>query len=137
MAFLLIAMLCAPAWAEPTGGTQTEEGLRMATEAAERLGLDCTGQGIFGQGHAEYHQSYRRMENKLGTDCCSDGDCRPTRAVFDGETEMWLACLNERPILIPSAVHVKDAFGLSEFASICADPIFSTLYCFVPPYSGG
>lgn len=41
-------------------------------------------EGWRGVGHAEHHQHYRPLHNKIGTHCCDDGDCRPTTARWTG-----------------------------------------------------
>ena len=106
--------------------------------AAQRLGLVCTGQGIYGKEHARWHKKYRKMHNQGGKHCCNEGDCRPSIAVYDKQSSRWLTCVNEKPRFVKAKHHVKDAYGLTGFASVCVNSGNETLfYCFVPPYDGG
>lgn len=89
--------------------------------------------------HAHYHQLYERMHNQNGVHCCNagetGGDCRPTTARFNAVTGLWEAKLDGTWVDIQASRHVKDAYGLNEFAHICADPD-GYLFCFIPPNNG-
>lgn len=85
--------------------------------------------------HSKYHQKYMKMHNQLGTHCCNDGDCRPTTARWNQSEGIWEAKLDGRWTKIASSRHVMDAYGLTDFAHVCADAS-GYLYCFIPPNNG-
>lgn len=87
------------------------------------------------QAHGLYHQKYQKMHNQYGTHCCSSGDCRPTTARWNETKKAWEAKLNGVWINIAADRHVVDAYGLTEFATICANEQ-DYVFCFIPPNSG-
>ena len=91
--------------------------------------------GKYGVGHMQYHQQYKRMHNQLDTDCCNNGDCRPTTARYNATTRMWEAKVDGEWRAMTPDRHVKDAYGLTEFASVCAGKT-GYVFCFIPPNSG-
>ncbi len=142
--FILLAPLTAvaqpfiPDYEENYVSKNNKADLALATAAANRLGLNCEGQGIYGVEHARWHKLYKKMHNQLGHHCCGDGDCRPSKAVFDSQSDRWLTCVNELPRFIEKDRHVKDAYGLTGFASVCVNKNNDQfLYCFVKPYESG
>lgn len=89
--------------------------------------------------HARDHQLYAKMHNQTGTHCCNagenGGDCRPTTARWNEAEKVWEAKLDGFWVKIAQSRHVKDAYGLNEFATVCADTT-GYLFCFIPPNSG-
>lgn len=116
-------------------------------------GQDCVF-GAYGCGHHENHEQYKewhreptaeQRENGIkGMHCCSEGDCRPTRATKGnperpGEDEdSWYAWDGQRWRHVPPhAVLKTDILGDGR-AHICAakDPAIP-VYCFSPSQPKG
>lgn len=83
--------------------------------------------GLHGDGHAEHHDEYSTWKQPSGASCCSDADCRPTRArpgpdgweAWDGNE--WVPIPPEK--VLP--FHARD--GRSH---LCANA--GSVYCFTP-----
>lgn len=103
--------------------------------SAAAFGQDVTregkGEGEYGVGHAEYHEWYKNLSQPgTGYSCCSDKDCRPTRAYMD-EDGKWHALVNGWWRDIPPSV-VLEELAPNGGSHVCAgEGRNATIYCFV------
>lgn len=85
--------------------------------------------GQHGDGHAENHDWYNGLKQPGGkASCCSNKDCRPTRAYVDDEGN-WRAVLSGQWVTVPRdrVLSTKAPDGNSH---ICAND-FGLIFCFI------
>ncbi len=107
----------------------------VGASAQETIVPPVNPEGYYGVGHENYHQLYKDMHNKVLTHCCNDGDCRPTTAKWNQTKGLWEAKINGKWQEIEPHKHVIDAYGLTEFASVCTSA-GGDIFCFIPPNQG-
>jgi hypothetical protein len=73
------------------------------------VAVKCTGparaqSGMHGDGHAEMHETYKGWHppGNPNTSCCSNADCRPTRA-YVGDDGLWRAWNGLRWLTVPQS----------------------------------
>lgn len=92
----------------------------------------CSAQsGNHGDGHGEMHEIYKGWQSPQGYSCCSEQDCRPTRAYLD-EHGHWQAIVDGRWLVMPDdrVLRIPSPDGRSH---VCATPgAAPTIRCFVP-----
>lgn len=96
------------------------------------------GPGDRGYRHKEFHHTYSKWHNQLGTHCCNtdgahgDGDCRITEARWNHQAGMWEALADGVWVLITDDRHVQDDYGLGPDASVCVSKT-GIVWCFDAP----
>lgn len=93
------------------------------------------GEGYWGVGHSQYHQLYKKMHNQNGTHCCNDGDCTPTQGKFL-DNGNFAVMVNGHWKEVNASQRVVDAYGLTEFWSVCFDKSDEYVFCVIPENSG-
>ncbi len=95
--------------------------------------------GHYGQGHAENHDWYQKLQQPGSkASCCNaqkkrpdgtlEGDCRPTRA-YQKDDGMWYALVDGRWVQVPPRVVLKD-LSPDGNSHVCANPS-GRILCFL------
>lgn len=64
-----------------------------------------------GQGHAENHDWYQHLQNRMGYSCCNDKDGRPAAVWRDANGEVWTK-LGGRTVRVPPDRVLDDKLNL-------------------------
>ena len=97
--------------------------------AGRALAQDHTGE--HGVGHAEMHDIYKdwREPTAPGVSCCSNQDCRPTRAKQDAEGN-WLAWDGHKWLRVPHETLLPPDLAHDGRSHLCENSGY--VYCFSP-----
>lgn len=87
--------------------------------------------GEHGDGHAQSHDIYRswKMPSNPSVSCCSDEDCRPTRAKMD-EHGNWLAWNGDKWLNVPWKALLPANIAGDGRSHLCEKN--GLVYCFSP-----
>lgn len=115
-------------------GAQTEDGIRSDRPM-----------GFFGEGHAENHKYYLGLRNGNNGSCCNGKDGRPTQARWNGST--WDVMVNGEwrtmradeafKIITPEVFAKQGRERWDGQAHVFTSMNGQTIYCVIPPASGG
>lgn len=104
-------------------------------------------QGFFGQGHEQFHEFYWGLKNSAGGSCCSGTDGRPTQGRWNAVTGTWdvmvdgqwrtLRSNQSYTVLTPEVLAAQGRERPDDQAHVFTSPDGRSLYCFIPPASGG
>jgi len=121
-------------------------GCAPESKAQEGL-LSNRPQGFFGEGHAANHEHYLGLRNANNGSCCNGADCRPTQAKWDVERSTWQVMVDgewrvidpmfSAIILTPQVLEKQGRVRWDAQAHVCTNLSGSTVYCLLPPASGG
>ena len=101
--------------------------------------------GFFGEGHASNHPHYDGLLNAKGNSCCNHADCRPTTAHWVGDhwefmvDGKWrrLSPGEEYKVITAEVLAAQHRQRWDSQAHVCTTKNGVTIYCFMPPASGG
>ena len=106
-------------------------------------------QGFAGEGHAEHHDKYLGLTNKLNGAGCSGRDCRPSQSRWNPNADACEVMVDGRWQLVPNDLVILDDAWLQHIgrprwdqqAHVCASEYKSPdgthrVYCLIPGASG-
>lgn len=81
--------------------------------------------------HAQMHETYKlwRVPNNPSASCCSNQDCRPTRARVN-DNGLWEAWNGQRWIVVPRDLTLPPDYAHDGRSHICEKD--GQVYCFTP-----
>lgn len=87
-------------------------------------------------GHDENHDWYQHLKQPgTGYGCCSNNDCRPTKAYWDDVDEVWMAVnpFTQNWIRVPDKYILADKENKDPMQRphICVNPHSGLIYCFL------
>ena len=97
--------------------------------------------GSFGCGHEKNHEQYMKWHREpteeqkangvKGMHCCSEGDCRPTKAYKDDDG-VWHAWDGEKYRTVPDYALLPPEYLEDGRSHLCAPKYGDLVYCFTP-----
>lgn len=87
--------------------------------------------GQLGDGHAQMHDTYKNWHPPLNpaSSCCSNADCRPTRAYVDDDRH-WHAWNGSRWLIVPPERVLPTDYAGDGRSHLCEKE--GQIYCFTP-----